>query len=519
MDTGSDKLHSDPNAIESKGAWFADETSLFNELRAVRAEGGGGIPTIAGYSNLRELRRGGQGIVYSATQDSTRRRVALKILLEGSLASTSTRRRFEREIEVVAGLTHPNIVRVYDSGRTVGTAGGFPYYVMEFVDGVPLDEAIRALRTGTDRGTKAICEIFATMADAVNYAHQRGVIHRDLKPSNIRVEGGQPRVLDFGLAKVFGAVHSGATVTGDTGMFLGSLPWASPEQAEGDQSRIDVRSDVYSIGVMLHHALSGVFPYDVTGSMRQTLEHIRRSEPAALPADTDADLRTIVKRCLAKEPQRRYQTAGELADDIRHYLAGEPIKARRDSLVYTLQKSAQRNRMLIGASIAVMLALGAGLTWAVRAQRQAEVARDAATSETEQKERTVLFLQQMLQSADPSQSGRNAKVVDVLDKVAADLAAGDSTLPPRVEAVVHGTLGSSYSALGDSEKGETHLRASLKLMEAQPNGAATWDWQDIRSNLALLLSRQLFEASSKTTFCTSAGAKALITSIAGSSDQ
>lgn len=149
-------------------------------------------------------------------------------------------------------------------------------------------------------------------------------------------------------------------------MFLGSLPWASPEQGEGDQSRIDVRSDVYSIGVMLHHALSGVFPYDVTGSMRQTLEHIQRSEPTVLPSGTDADLRTIVKRCLAKEPERRYQTAGELADDIRLYLAGEPIRARRDSLVYTLQKSAHRNRLLIGASIAVMLAPGAGLAWAWR---------------------------------------------------------------------------------------------------------------------------------------------------------
>lgn len=490
MDTERDKAQSDPRAVEGKSAWFADETSLFNELRAVRAEGGGGTPTITGYSDLRELRRGGQGIVYTATQDSTKRRVAIKILLEGSLASTSTRRRFEREIEVVAGLTHPNIVRVYDSGRTLGTAGGFPYYIMEFVDGVPLDEAIRQMRTEVDNGTTAICEIFATIADAVNYAHQRGVIHRDLKPSNIRVEGGRPRVLDFGLAKVLGAAHIAATVTGDSGVFLGSLPWASPEQAEGDQNRIDVRSDVYSIGVMLHHALSGVFPYDVSGSMRQTLEHIQRSEPAALPAGTDADLRTIVKRCLAKEPERRYQTAGELADDIRLYLAGEPIRARRDSLVYTLQKSAHRNRLLIGASCAVMLALGAGLAWAVRAQRQAEVARDAATSQSDQKERTVLFLQQMLQSADPAQSGRNAKVVDVLDKVAADIAGGDSNLPARVEAVVHGTLGSSYSALGDAEKGELHLRASLKIMESLPDGTATWDWEDTRSNLALLLSRQ-----------------------------
>ena len=477
------------SGIESKGSWYTDDEQLLGEVRASRASRGT-PPLIRGYSELRELRRGGQGIVYTAIQTSTRRRVAIKVLLEGSLASESSRRRFEREIEVVAGLRHPNIVRVYDSGSTDGPGGSFPYYVMEFVDGMPLNEATAALRTNVRDGVTLICELFIRLADAVNFAHQRGVIHRDLKPSNVRVEAGEPRILDFGLAKHSAPSEVDNTVTGASAVFIGSLPWASPEQAEGDQSQVDVRSDVYSIGVMLYQSLSGSLPYDVSGSMHQTLHNILRQEPSELSSSIGQDLRTIVRRCLAKERDRRYQTAGDVAEDLRHFLAGEPIRARRDSLVYTLQRAAQRNQIVLAASGAVMLALGAGLAWAMKAEYQATRARDVAASSAAQKDRTVDFLRQMLESAAPENGGRDTKVVDVLNKISADLDGGVQSLPPTVEAVARSTLGSTYGALGFPDKAEANLRAAMKALEALPEGTHAWEWLDASSTLGLQISRQ-----------------------------
>lgn len=344
--------------------WFDNPEALLEVLRGSSRRAR--PPRIPGYTDLDELGHGGQGIVYSAIQRSTGQRVAVKVLAAPHFTSQTGRRRFEREIEVVTTLRHPNIVRVYDSGTT---SDGRPYSVMEYIEGLPLDEwiadsEVRKSQGFTVRNPKSAVGkallLFVKVCDAIHYAHQRGVVHRDLKPSNIRIDSsGEPHILDFGLAKdTSGSADSMAVSV--TGQFMGSLPWASPEQANGFPDGIDVRTDVYSLGVVLFQMLTGRFPYEVTGAVHDVLNNILKSEPARprkINQAIDDELETIVLKCLVKEPERRYQGAGELAADIRHYLAGEPIEAKRDSASYVLRKNLRRYRWFLATAAVFVLVL------------------------------------------------------------------------------------------------------------------------------------------------------------------
>jgi len=331
-------------------------------------------PTIPGYENLLEVSRGGQGVVFSAVQRSTGQRVAIKVLLEGAFASEHARMRFDREIDLVARLRHPNIVRVYDSGITDDHRS---YLIMEFIDGASMDEHL-GLRKADVSGAshlsahraRQVAELFIRLADALQYAHQRGVIHRDMKPSNVRIdERGEPHILDFGLATIVeDAIESSVWhTTTSAASFMGSLPWASPEQARGIPGSIDVRSDVYALGVMLYQAISGILPYNVTGAMREALTNIVESPPRRLSTfirDIDRDFETIILKCLAKEPERRYQSAGDVANDLRRYLKHEPVQARPDTFAYRTSSFVRRNRVPVTASaiIAAALLVGAGIS-------------------------------------------------------------------------------------------------------------------------------------------------------------
>ncbi len=336
-----------------------------SELRSAssprrRAPSGPALPAdfFPGYELLGEVHRGGQGIVYRATQKSTGRTVAIKMLREAAFAGPTERARFEREVQILAALKHPNIVTIHDSGD----AAGHLYFVMDYIAGQPLDVHVAREK----RPIRDVLQLFVTICDAVNAAHVLGIVHRDLKPGNIRVgPDGTPYVLDFGLARLADAVSEpddseSPTPMTATGQFVGSLPWATPEQADGNPAAVDRRSDVYSLGVILYQVLTGRFPYSVTGRMRRILESIAQTPPAdprSVAAGIDDEVSTLVLTCLAKDPARRYQSAGDLAADLRRYLAGEPIAAKRDSTWYVLRKSAARHRAPIAAATAVMLLL------------------------------------------------------------------------------------------------------------------------------------------------------------------
>ncbi|MFO0838571.1 MAG: protein kinase [Phycisphaerae bacterium] len=345
----------------------------------------GGLPTAAtfaaisdiqipGYEIVREIHRGGQGVVFLARQRATNRAVAIKVMKHGPFATLADRARFEREVATLVRLEHPNIVAVHDAG----TIAGFQYFVMNHIDGRPLDEAglVHGPQSAASRGAPLL-QTFVKVCDAVHAAHLRGVIHRDLKPSNVLVDqNGEPYVLDFGLARPADAERDSAMTR--TGQFVGSLPWASPEQIEGVATRIDLRTDVYSLGAILFQLLTGALPFKMDSGLPAAIDDILHREPprpsTLLPAATgesgiDDELDTIVLKCLSKDRERRYQSAGELARDLRRYLAGEAIEAKRDSAVYVLRKTLRRYRWRVavaGAFVILSAVFAIVMAWLYR---------------------------------------------------------------------------------------------------------------------------------------------------------
>ncbi|MCI0533938.1 MAG: serine/threonine protein kinase, partial [Verrucomicrobiales bacterium] len=314
------------------------------------------------YELLEEIGRGGMGVVYRARQKSLDRIVAVKVLLFGSLASPEFVRRFRAEASTAGGLQHPNIVHMYE----VGMQQGEHYLVMDYVEGHSLACLIKTQPLPSRRAATYL----NTIAEAIEYAHQRGILHHDLKPSNVLIDrDDQPRVADFGLAKRFEvppSIGSGAPQAGTpsldltiTGQVLGSPNYIPPEQAAGDRGRVSRRSDVYSLGAMLYHLLTGRPPF-MAESLTDTLQQVLSTEPIPprlLNPAVPADLETICLKCLEKEPSKRYPTAQELGDELRRFLKDEPIRARPVSLAEKAWRWCGRKPVLASLSAATLLLL------------------------------------------------------------------------------------------------------------------------------------------------------------------
>ncbi|MEM9414135.1 MAG: tetratricopeptide repeat protein [Planctomycetota bacterium] len=341
---------------------------------------------IGGYTVERLIAEGGMGAVYAAQQAHPKRTVALKVLRPGSVAD-STRMRFGREVTALGRLKHPNIAQIYDAGVYRPAEGSkLPYLAMEYVDGSSLTDYARNHTGRLDEQLTLMIKV----ADAVHAAHQQAIIHRDLKPANILVDrDGEPKVLDFGIARLADENSIDFTSHTATGAILGTLAYMSPEQVTGNASAADARADVYAMGVMLYEIVMGKPPVDVKNQpLPVALQRISEDRTISLGPNYDSDLQTIIATAMEHDPARRYGSASELAADLRRYLANDPIAARPPTTRYLLTKFAQRHRGPLFAAVAfVLLLIGAtafasvGFLRAESQRKDAVAARDDAEAQ------------------------------------------------------------------------------------------------------------------------------------------
>ena len=328
------------------------------------------------YEDLEPLAEGGMGAIYKARQKRPARTVVIKVMLGGRFACEKYRKRFEREVVAIARLEHPNIVSIYECGYVEGQ----PYFTMEFVDGLSIRDHIK----DHELDKRQVCKLMLPVCEAVASAHQRGVIHRDLKPSNVLVDrGGRPRVLDFGLARLEEDEDMPATT--ESGEVMGTPSYMSPEQTLGRPDEIDVRTDVYSLGVMLYELLTGALPYTVDktrplASLRAVREQSPR-RPSTVNKLVDADLEAIVMKCLAKRKESRYSSAAAVGEDLQRYLGGETVNARPTTTFYQVRKLVWRHRMVfVPAAVAVVVAVVLTAALVLYLARRTHLARMDAQS-------------------------------------------------------------------------------------------------------------------------------------------
>jgi WD40 repeat protein len=370
------------------------------------------LPAVAGYRLLRLLGRGGMGVVYQAQQLGLQRLVALKMIRVGKAVEAGSRSRFRTESRAVARLHHPNIVQIFE----VGEAGAVPYYSMEYVDGRSLADQLAGLPQ-PEADAAGVVEL---LARAVQYAHEQGVVHRDLKPSNILLTAhGAPKIADFGLAKVLDgdAAGSAGTTAGD--VILGTPSYMAPEQvrAPDGRHRIGSATDVYALGAILYEMLTGMAPFTAKSSLDTVLQvlHTEPTPPRRFRPALSRDLETICLKCLAKDPVRRFGTAAELAEDLRRFRAGEPIRSRPVSRAERLWRWSCRNPVVAALALTLAVVLLGSLsvvTWKwqaeVEAGQQARLQKQQADEARREAERLAarLLIDQAIMQGDHNQVDR-----------------------------------------------------------------------------------------------------------------
>ncbi len=428
---------------------------------------------IGRYRVLRRIGRGGMGSVYEGEQDHPRRRVAIKVVHPGSSVA-SFLRRFEFEVEILARLNHPGIAHIIEAGHFEDRGAVQPFFAMEFVEGVPITEYVATRALDSSARLALFCEI----CDAVQHAHQRGVVHRDLKPANVLVDvEGHPKILDFGIARLTDE-QEGTDRNTIAGELLGTVAYMSPEQAAGDTNLIDTRSDVYSLGLMLYEILTGKLPYEVSPQrVHAAIRTIIEVEPKSLVANdpgVDRDLATVALKAVEKDRDRRYQSAADLAADVRRFLSHEPIVARPATTTYVLKKFARRNPLLVGSVVAAAVLVTTALVVALFALADAREARAAESTAREHAEREAaavtamnkFMLRDMIEAVSPFRSGRDTRLVDMLDAAIPRI---DTTFAdqPYIRDTVRAAIGGTYRELGLIKESEKLLRESLPGLERE----------------------------------------------------
>lgn len=476
------KHHDEPSSGGSSlgGAIGRAAAEIVEDSRAAQSAVAG--KRLGSFELIRLLGQGGMGTVYEARQHKPDRTVALK-LIRSDLVSVSARRRFEREVALLGQLQHEGIARIYEAGTLDDDGVPRPYFAMEYVEGRPLNEYARRRELTLSEKLS----LFRRVCEAVGFAHHRGVIHRDLKPSNVLVgEPGDPKVLDFGVGRALDDDATLMSLQTDTGQVLGTLPYMSPEQVAGDVSRVDTRSDVYSLGVMLYELLSGSRPFDVgRRSLVEAARVIQTEEPSTLgnlDRSLRGDVETIVGRSLEKDPLRRYENAAELAAEIGRFLAHEPILARPPSASYQLRKFARRHRALVTGAALVFLSLTAGLIGTTTAMLRAQEAERAAQEATVLAEERRIEAERQTKIAEAVNEFLNRDILavgDPLENQSPDLSVRDALQlasekieaqfedEPLVAAAVHQTIGQTYRNIGDLERAEPHLLRAIDIRKRE----------------------------------------------------
>ncbi len=449
-------------AIASAAEFFADAVPLASVTGHL----------LGPYRLISELGHGGMGTVYLAERvDEYEKKVAIKVVRRG-LAAEELLTRFRHERQILATLDHPNIAKLLDGGTT---EDGSPFIVMDYIEGLPLDDYCQQHRPTIN----ARLLLFSSVCSAVAYAHRNLVIHRDLKPSNIIVTAdGIPKLLDFGIAKLLAPDSPFATEQTATIARVMTPQYASPEQIRG--LHVTTASDIYSLGVLLYKLLSGVLPYQLKTLTPNEIEHVVCEKEAERPSTAAnkqrlakasgddsppvnphalrGDLDNIVLMALRKEPERRYKSVYEFAEDIERHLDGLPVRARANTFAYRGGKFVRRHRVGVAATILIIVSLFGGIIATVRQSRATE--RERVKAET-----INTFLQSMLNASNPeaaTRQGHDLTVKEVLDEASKRLATEDLSTQPEVKAELQRIVGTSYLSMGQYDLAEQNLKAALE---------------------------------------------------------
>lgn len=478
---GSDLLRQHVEACETCAAQVEEisrNLSIERELEGLRSgepsllESPGLPERVGPYRVLRELGRGGVGVVFLGEQDQPHREVAIKVLHPFSLTAR-TRARFQVEIEALGRLEHPSIASIFEAGEAETQGGRIPYFAMEFVRGATLDVALAGQGLSLDSRLR----LFLQIADAVRHAHRNGLLHRDLKPKNVIVDDTTTRakVIDFGLAR---RMDPDATAQTETGQVMGTLAFMSPEQATGKRDS-DTRTDVYGLGGVLHFILCGRAPLDLSGiSFPEALGRIQNRDPR-LPSTIDPelprDLDWIVQRALEKDPEARYPSVDALIADVEAFQQDRPLQAAPRSLAYRGRLFWRQHRVMVTATALVLLALTAGLigTW-TGLSREAQ-AKDRALLEADTEGEVRAFLVDLFKKADPR--NEEGTITDVRELVQWGGEEALVRLPnrPDVRASILEDLSDIHRHIGETEGAMRLVEAALEL-RGEHSGDSTLEY-------------------------------------------